>query len=193
MKDTKMIAITGGIGSGKSTATNILKELGYVVFSSDEIVSELYKTRKVAKILKSLFPTAVKGLFLKIDRKALSNIVFNDKEKLALLTNTITPLVLEEILKRKEKTKGLCFAEVPLLFECNYQDKFDGVLVIYRPLKDRIESVKTRSNLTEQEILSRISAQFDYENSDLKSYAVITNDTSVIDLKNKLVDYLKTL
>ena len=161
MKDTKMIAITGGIGSGKSTATSILKELGYTVFSSDEIVSELYKTRRVAKIIKTLFPTAVKGLFLKIDRKALSNIVFNDKEKLALLTNAITPLVLDEIIKRKERTKGLCFAEVPLLFECNYQDKFDGVLVIYRPLKDRIESVKTRSNLTEQEILARISAQFD--------------------------------
>ena len=193
MKDTKMIAITGGIGSGKSTATSILKGLGYTVFSSDEIVSELYKTRKVAKILKSLFPTAVKGLFLKIDRKALSNIVFNDKEKLALLTNTITPLVLEEILKRKKRTKGLCFAEVPLLFECNYQNNFDGVLVIYRPLKDRIESVKTRSTLTEQEILARISAQFDYENNDLNSYVVIKNDSDVHDLKNKLITYLKTL
>ena len=193
MNKNKIIAITGGIGSGKSTVSSILEELNYTVFSSDKIVSDLYKKRSIRKILKRLFPTAVSGFFLKVDRKAISKIVFNDKNKLALLTDTITPLVLEEIFKRKRKISGVCFAEVPLLFECNYQNKFDGVLVVSRPLKDRIESVKTRSNLSEEEILSRINAQFDYETNSLSSYTVIANDGSLNDLKEKIIEYLKTI
>ena len=189
----QLIAITGGIGSGKSTASKILIDLGYKVFSSDQIVRALYKKRGVRKQLKELFPTAVKGLCLKIDRAEISRIVFNDKDMLDRLTKLITPMVLVEILSLYKKSGGVCFAEVPLLFECNYQEEFDGVLIISRPLEDRIESVKTRSNLTREQILSRINSQFDYENSDLSSYSVISNDGDKDCLKQKLLDYLKSI
>ena len=193
MKTNKIIAVTGGIGTGKSTVCDILCKKGYVVFSSDQIVSDLYKKRSVRKILKNLFPTAVKGIFLKIDRKEISKIVFNDKDKLALLTSAITPLVLKEILRRYKNLTGVCFAEVPLLFECSYQNEFDGVLIISRPLKDRIESVKKRSNLTEEEIISRINAQFNYDIADLKDYTVIINDDNLEGLEEKINDYLNTI
>ncbi len=193
MKTNKIIAVTGGIGTGKSTVCNMLRKKGYAVFSSDQIVSDLYKKRSVRKILKSLFPTAVKGIFLKIDRKEISKIVFNDKDKLALLTSTITPLVLKEILSRVKNQTGMCFAEVPLLFECSYQSEFDGVLIISRPIEDRIESVKKRSNLTEEEILARINSQFNYDDADLKDYTVIFNDGNLEGLEEKINEYLKII
>ncbi|MBR3804269.1 MAG: dephospho-CoA kinase, partial [Clostridia bacterium] len=85
------------------------------------------------------------------------------------------------------------FVEVPLLFERKYENKFDNVLVITRPLKDRIDSVKTRSNLTEEQIKARINAQVNYEQIDLSPYTVIMNDGDKTALKEKVLDAVKKL
>ena len=190
----KLIAITGGIGSGKSLALSILLDAGFYVLSSDDICAKLYERRKVKLILKKLFPSAVKGFFNpKIDRKAISKIVFSDKQKLKDLTDTITPLVIKEIKEKAKKISDIVFVEVPILFECGYQNDFDAVIVIYRPLNERIESVKTRSNLTENEVKDRIKNQFDYENNDLSSYILLTNDGDKEQLKASLLSIIKNL
>ena len=190
----KLIAITGGIGSGKSLALSILFDAGFYVLSSDDICAKLYERRKVKLILKKLFPSAVKGFFNpKIDRKAISKIVFSDKQKLKDLTDTITPLVIKEIKEKAKKISDIVFVEVPILFECGYQNDFDAVIVIYRPLNERIESVKTRSNLTENEVKDRIRNQFDYENNDLSSYILLTNDGDKEQLKASLLSIIKNL
>lgn len=193
-KNKKLIAVTGGIGSGKSSALKIIKDAGYYTLSSDLIVSELYEKRRVKKLLKTLFPDAVTGLIkLKIDRKKISQKVFFDKVLHKKLTALITPLVLEEILRKTAKKTGLLFVEVPLLFECGYEKNFDKVLIISRALSARIESVQKRSNLTEQEILARIKNQFDYDNADLSPYTVIENDGSINDLQDKILSFIKEL
>lgn len=190
----KIIALTGGIGSGKSTALEILENAGYKTLSSDKIVSELYQKRAVKKMLKNLFPTAVSGFInLKIDRKKISQIVFNDSVMHKKLTDVITPLVLKEILLRAKKMSAHVFAEVPLLFECGYENNFDEVLVITRPLSDRIKSVKKRSSLTEEEILARIKKQTDYENKDLKGYHLVVNDGDLGSLKEKVLSTVSNL
>ena len=190
----KLFAITGGIGSGKSSVLSILKDAGYDTLSSDQIVSELYKTHKVKLLLKSLFPSAVSGeKRLTLNRAEISKQVFVDKDKHELLTKTITPLVLEEILKKAKRTKKPLFVEVPLLFECEYQGYFDNVLVVMRDKNTRIESVKTRSDLTEQEILARMKNQVDYDKKDLSSYIVIKNDCDIISLKEKVLKLAKDL
>ena len=186
-EDRKIIALTGGIGSGKSTVLNCIKDLGYPVLSSDAIVSDLYKTARVKRMLKKAFPTAVKGyLFPYIDRKELSRIIFNDGEKHALLPSMITPLVHSEIFSRAKKLNGLVFVEVPLLFECNYQNDFDQVIVVVREKRERIESVKQRSNLSEQEIIERMDKQVDYDKKDLSPFIVIANDGDEQCLKEKV-------
>ena len=193
-KNKKLIAVTGGIGSGKSSALKIIKDAGYYTLSSDLIVSELYEKRRVKKLLKTLFPDAVTGLIkLKIDRKKISQKVFFDKVLHKKLTALITPLVLEEILRKTAKKTGLLFVEVPLLFECGYEKNFDKVLIISRALSARIESIQKRSNLTEQEILARIKNQFDYDNADLSPYTVIENDGSINDLQDKILSFIKEL
>ena len=184
----KLFAITGGIGSGKSLVLSILKDAGYSTLSSDQIVSNLYKTHKVKALLKKMFPTAISGeKRLRINRSEISKQVFNNKAKHELLTNTITPLVLDEILKKAKRTTKPLFVEVPLLFECGYQNHFDNVLVVMRDKKSRIESVKVRSNLTEQEILSRMKNQVNYDSLDTSPYIVINNDCDIFALRDKVL------
>ena len=194
MSKQKMIAITGGIGSGKSVALSIIADAGYKTLTCDGITKDLYEKRKIKLKLKKLFPTAVKGFFNpQIDRKELSKIVFENQEQLKTLTDTITPLVMQEVLRRAKKIGQTVFVEVPLLFECGYEKYFDNVLVITRPLKERIESVKTRSNLTEEQIVARINAQVDYQQKDLSPYTVITNDGDQVVLKEKVLSSVKQL
>ena len=81
---------------------------------------------------------------------------------------------------------------MPLLFECSYQNNFDGVIVITRDKNSRIESVKKRSNLTEEHILKRMESQFDYQNADLTPYTVIDNDGSK-DFENKILSVAKNV
>ncbi len=191
---TKKIALTGGIGSGKSYALDVLSINGYQTLSCDLITADLYKKASVKRLLKKLFPTAVSGFFnLKIDRKEISKIAFNDKGKLDELTSAITPLVMEEVNKRSSKLKGTVFVEVPLLFERNYQSCFDAVIVITRPLTERIESVKNRSKLSEEQIVARINNQVDYESIDLTPYFVIENNGSKEDFSAKVLSVAKNI
>ena len=184
----KKIAITGGIGSGKSTVLDILTNLGYPTMSSDAIVWELYKKRRIRKMLKQLFPTAITGIRLKINKSLMAKEVFSNPEKHKLLTDLITPLVLEEILKRTKKLDKPCFVEVPLLFECGYDYCFDDVWVIVRNKKDRIDSVVKRSNLTEEQVVARMNNQVNYDNLNLNGYTVIENTGDL----NALVQTIKT-
>ena len=194
MKGKKLIAITGGIGSGKSLALDILNNAGYFTLSCDQIVKDLYKTHKVKSVLKCIFPTAVSGKErLRVNTKKIADITFFDKDKHAELTNAVTPLVLDQVLKKASRKKGLVFVEVPLLFECGYQDRFDGVIVISRKLDDRINSVKKRSNLTEEQIIARINAQTDYSKLDLTNYKIITNDGDKNCLQKSVLEYVKSL
>ena len=82
---------------------------------------------------------------------------------------------------------------MPLLFECGYEKYFDKVIVITRPLKDRIESVKQRSNLTEEQIKARINKQTDYDSKDLSLYHVIVNDGDENALKDKVLSLVNNL
>ena len=194
MKNQKIIAVTGGIGSGKSSVLEILKGLGYPVFSCDEILNEVYSSRTVKKQLKKLFPSAIKGIFcLKIDRKALSKLVFSSPENRRKLESITHPEILR-LAKEKIKKVGafLSFLEVPLLFEGDYQDGFEGVIVVKRNIDDRINSVKSRSNLSREQVLSRISAQVDYDLLDLSKYIVIQNDGDLNSLKEKTLQAIET-
>ncbi len=190
----KLIAITGGIGSGKSFALSILMSEGFHTLSSDQITAELYKKRKIKLLLKKLFPDAVKGFFSpKLDRNKIAKTVFKDRQKLESLTAIVTPLVIEEIKKRASRLNGTVFVEVPILFERGYENQFDNVIVITRPLKERINSVITRSNLSKEQVLERINNQFDYENADLSPYILIVNDGSAENLKLNLLNIVQNI
>ena len=185
--------ICGGIGSGKSTVLEILGSHGYPVMSSDAIVSDLYKKRKIRKMLRELFPDAITGITLKINRAKIAKEIFSNPEKNKVLTDLITPLVIEEIMKRADKLDKTCFVEVPLLFECGYAECFDGVWVITRNKVDRIESVKTRSNLSEDQIVARMNNQVNYDTLNLSDYTVIENSGDINALAKTVLEKAKAL
>lgn len=189
MKDKTLIAITGGIGSGKSYALDLINKRGYKTLSCDTALNEVYQDKNALQDIKNTFPNVFDGDIL--NRKKLSEVVFNDKTLLNKLNSITHPRILEIVISQaKQSEDTIIFIEVPLLFEGNFQTLFNKVLVIKRDINSRIESVKKRSNLSEDEILKRMRSQIDYDNYDFNGYDVIINDNL---FEDKINNYLKEL
>lgn len=187
-----LVAITGGIGSGKSTAAAAIKAAGFPVISCDEVCAKLYKSPAFLRNLKKYFPSAIKGtLFPKSDKKELSRLAFADGESYKILSEQVTAPVYRAAMKKAKAKNGVVFIEVPLLFEFDKQDDFDKVLVIMREKSEREESVKKRSGLNEKEFSARLSRQADYSKADLSGYTVILNDDTKEDLAARAVTAAK--
>ena len=187
-----IIGLTGGIGSGKSTAISALQKSGYKTVSCDDVTRELYTKRKVLKTLRKEFPSAITGKWkLKADKKEIARIIFSDKQKYEFLNAYLTQETFKRAMKKAKRLKGTVIVEVPLLLENNLASEFDKVIVIVRDKNARVESVKARSNLTKEETIARINAQVDYENIDLSKYIVIKNDGSEEDLAAAILKVVK--
>ncbi len=186
------IAVTGGIGSGKTTVCNLIKKIGEPVFSCDEVYAELLNSGKLTERIVEEFGKEVltDG---KIDRRKLSACVFGDEKKLQKLNRITHPKIFEEMFLQSEKYRGLVFFEVPLLFEGNYQNLFNEVLVVLRDADDRISSVKLRDNLPVDEIKKRIESQLNYDNCSFTQYYVIHNQGKIDDLSGIISDLLLKL
>ena len=190
----KLIAVTGGIGSGKSKVLEIVNSLGYTPLSCDNVTKQLYKKQGVLRKIKKIIPQGVTGkLYLKPDKLRIAKVVFSDQKKYAEFTGFLTTLTLKKTLKIASKLKGLVFVEVPLLFEFCAESYFDQIIVVTRNKNARIESVKIRSGLTDQQVIERIKSQYDYDNSDLSNYLVITNNGSLDDLQQQTIAILKQI
>lgn len=176
------IAVTGGIGSGKSTVCEFISELDYPVFSCDKIYAELVQDKRfVAKLAEELGEDIVRADG-SLDRGRLSAVVFGDAKKLKILDSITHPAIFKEMFARAEG-KGLCFFEVPLLFEGEYRSLFDGVIVVLRKLESRIADVMRRDGLSKADICRRIDNQFDYDNGKLDGYYTLINDGNIDDLR----------
>lgn len=193
MQNKRIYAITGGIGCGKTAVSDIIMQEGYPVFSCDRIYAELTRGGALVEKLEKAFSgvTAADG---SLDRAALSARVFSDKVKLEKLNKITHPAIMKELLNRAANAQSqVVFCEVPLLFENGFEKLFDGVIVVTRPLEKRIEAVEKRSNLTREEVLARIKAQYNYEKNDLSGYYAVDNDGSIEDLQEKIKKILKNI
>ena len=182
MKQNKKIAVTGGIGSGKSTVMKIIAGKGYPIFSCDEIYSQLTSDRDFLNILHHSFGDILNGDGT-LDRKKLSEIVFNNPAKLSELDKITHPAIYKEMFRMADEAGGICFCEVPLLFESGAESLFDGVIIVMRNEEQRIKSVTARDKLPEQDVKKRISNQFDYNSADFAMYYVIHNNGDLSELE----------
>ena len=185
------IAITGGIGSGKSAVCRILKERGYPVFSCDEINRTLLSEKSYLDGLCALFPTCVKDG--KLQKTALAALVFSDKEALETLNAYAHPRISERLQRDMDGAKKTCFAEVPLLFESSMTKQFDGAIVVLRNKEERIRAVVTRDGLTAERAEARMKQQFDYDGPLPDGCLVIENDGDEAALREKVDEALKAL
>ena len=192
----KVIGLTGGIGSGKSTVSDILKDNGYTVIDADEISRKVTKdSGEAISAIKAHFGNSV---FLddgSLDRKKLGDIVFNDKNELKILEKITTDVVIKKVndIVKFFKDEGYdkdIFVDAPLLFECNLEKEFDEIWLVKSPLDLRIKRVISRDNVTEKQVLDRIKNQMSDEEKELKSTYVLDNSSDFDYLKKQVLKLL---
>ena len=192
------IAITGGIGSGKSTVANILKAFGYKCFSADEIYNNLLKKESFVVELSKFMgvsPIIIDSRAV-LDKKAISELVFADKNELKKLNGYTHPIIMKVLSDGMSRLSDerLIFAEVPLLFEEGYDKLFDYIFVINRDFGARLTDTMSRDGKSEEEVKRVINAQFDYRklpNSD--KIIVINNNGSLDELKRRLNEIISAI
>lgn len=188
MTQNKKIAVTGGIGSGKSALMQLLKERGYPVYSCDQIAHALMTEREYLCGLEERFPDCFEGGIL--DRRKLAARVFASEEDLNTLNAYSHPQIMERLLS--EMKEPVSFAEVPLLFEGGYEDLFDGVIAVRRGESARLAALCERG-LDREEALLRMSRQFPPERLEEKACFPIENDGTIEDLSKKLSEALRKI
>jgi len=152
------VAITGGIGAGKSEALRAFARHGAATVSSDEIVHHLLRRPDVRDEVVGRMGNGIVGPDGEIDRGALATVVFNDRDALDWLESTLHPLVAAEYLNWREQLAMLptppavCVTEVPLLYETGGDARFDKVVVITAPSKLR----RARSEVATDDSESRL-------------------------------------
>lgn len=175
----KLIAITGGIGCGKSIVSQILREFGYLVYDCDYKAKYLMdNSPKIKELLKSSFGNDI-IIGGTINRVKLANIVFNNKEKLIKLNQIVHSSVKENLISWKSKNshKNLLFVETAILYQSGLDCVVDEIWEVIAPLETRIERVIKRNNISRQDVLSRIESQ-KHETLTCADYT-ITNDDIV--------------
>lgn len=189
----RIYAVTGGIGSGKTAVSDILKGEGYPVLSCDAIYAELTSGGELVKELEQNFGqvTAADG---SLNRRALSERVFGDSAARKKLDSITHPIIMRRLLdSANNQQSDIVFCEVPLLFENGFEALFSGVIVVMRELSARIEAVKARSGLTTDEVMARIATQCDYSSIDLSNFYVVENDGNIGELKKKVKKILQNI
>ena len=195
---TKTIAITGGIGSGKSTFCNKLKEKGFKIHSSDEQVAKIYKNPE-KKFLTYLRTIGLSKSISKknIDKRIISKIIFENKQIRKKLELYIFKIVRKKrsdfIKKEKQKKTKLIFIDIPLLFENNLEKRFNKVISVIASKKVRLKRLKKTRKMTENQFKNITRSQTSDVIRKKKSDYVIYNNSTLKDYKikiNKLISKL---
>lgn len=185
---TKIIGLTGGIGSGKSTVANYFKELGVPVYIADLEAKKIMEQPEIIREVQQIFDENVitDG---KLDRKKIASIVFSNPEKLEKLNQIIHPKVKIDFKNWLDKHKSYSFIlkEVAIIFETETEKEFDAIILVTAPETKRIERVMKRDNLTEAQIKERIKNQLSDEEKIKKSHFIIKNN-SENDTKKQVKD-----
>ncbi|WP_100949703.1 dephospho-CoA kinase [Helicobacter pylori] len=189
------IALTGGIGTGKSTTIKILESQGYPILDADKIAHQLLQEHrfKIAQHFGS--DILEKGV---LNRKKLGAIVFQNANELKWLEDFLHPLIRECMLEKAyelEKNHQAYFLDIPLFFEVGGKKCYpvSKVVLIYAPKALQIERLLERDKLKETEILQRLACQMDIEQKRATSDYIIDNSSGLKDLNKQVERFLKTL
>lgn len=194
----KWIGLTGGIATGKSTATEVIRGLGLTVIDADKISHQLSEIgeRGYEKMLAHFGPQILKS-DLSIDRKKLGQLVFADHKMKSDLENILHPLIRIEVQLQKkiqqENGDRLCFYDVPLLFEKKLESEFDATVLIWCDHKTQLERLIKRDGLTEFEALARLSHQLLMTDKVKKANFCIDNSGDRADLQRQIQKLIKSL
>jgi len=190
---TKIIGLTGGIGSGKTMVAEYIKSLGIPVYIADDEAKNIMNTDEVVKVVCNTFGKEViyKGT---INRKKLAQLVFNNPEKLHKLNSIIHPEVKKhfDAWVESHKDSPFVFKEAAILFESGSYKYCDAIITITCPLETRLKRVMERDKTDRESVFKRIQNQWTDEQRIAKSDYVIHN-LSVEATKKQVNEILKIL
>ena len=196
-----VIGLTGGIGTGKSTVSQILKDRGFSVIDLDVISHEVIEFSSVVEKIVQNFGREVldedEAGNCTISREKLGKIIFADKEKRLALNSIMHPEILKvmhkKILECKSEKNKIIFVEVQLLFEVEWEEDFVYFLVVAGIRDMIVRRVLERDKRSEEEAWNIINSQMSLDEKREKSDFVIENDGNMDDLNKKVDKFLKSL
>lgn len=189
------VALTGGLGAGKSTALAALERLGAVVISTDAVVHELYRSSTVCDAVTARFGAEVAPDGV-IDRAALAARVFADEDDRAWLEQLLWPLVRERVTVWRERSGRLqpppraLVVEVPLLFEAGSDQLYDATIAVIAEEQIRETRAQSRGH---HAVAERTARQLTQQEKAARSTFVVHNDGSMEELEAKLSSILAML
>ena len=192
-----IIGITGALGCGKSAVLRFFASHSWHTFDADAVCKNFYNNRdkELFAELKKRFSTGIFSADGGIDRNALAETVFNDPEKLKLLTDAVYPLLtkqmLGEIRKCRENSINGAF-EIPLLYEAGFGQYFDAVLAVWAPEELRRKRLYGR-NFSDAEIDRRNNLQISADEKLERADFAVVNTGSLDDLNRQLTGLLKNM
>lgn len=194
---SKIIGITGGIASGKSTAVALIRQAGYQVIDADQVVHELQA--KGGRLYQVLLETFGQDILLpsgELDRPKLAALLFAHSENMVKSSQQQNAIIREALATKKEQlaqTEDIFFMDLPLLVELGYQDWFDAIWLLYVDDKTQLKRLMERNQLTELAAKQRIASQLPM--SQKKAYAdvVIDNNGDLQALETQISKALQDL
>jgi len=177
------VGITGGIGSGKSTACKVFKVLGIPVFEADSTAKKLMETdRSIRENLTALFGPSTYQPDHTLDRKYLAGIVFNNPNLLKQLSAVVHPVVREAFNQWCEMQRTpYIIHEAAILFESGFYKFLDKTITVSTDEHERIQRVMKRDGTTEEQVMQRIRNQWtDEQRIKLADFVIRNNDNELM-------------
>lgn len=172
------VGLTGNIGSGKSTVSNIFSTFQIPVFTADLEAKKILEKEDIINKLQTFFQTTLRNKEGSIDRQKIASIIFNNQEALNFINNLIHPLVAESFKEwlKLQSNKPYIIHEAAILYESGFDKYMDQIIYVNAPEEIRIQRIISRDHISRSEVLSRMSNQWaDDRKKGLADY-VIEND-----------------
>ena len=191
----KIIGITGGISSGKSTVTNFLRQRGFQVVDADALVHQLQAPGgRLYNILVEHFGNQVLLKNGQLNRPLLASLIFSNPEEQEWSKETQGQVILEELAALKNQlaqTEAIFFMDIPLLFEQGYESWFDEVWLIYLDRDTQIERLMNRDKLSLEAAESRLASQWSLDKKKKLATHIIDNSGSLDQLLSQIISLLE--
>lgn len=187
------IGLTGGIGSGKSTVSNMFEALGAAIIDTDIIAREVVKPgQKTLKLITAKFGEGILSTNGELDRKKLAARTFSNKAELHTLESILHPAIKASMLTKMENiSAAYCIIVIPLLFETGQKQLFDRVLVVDCEPEMQIKRVENRDQRDNEEILAIMNRQVSRDKRLKEADDIIKNSASLNELQNKVCELHK--
>ena len=191
----KIVGLTGGISSGKSTVSSYLKQLKIPVIDADEVARKVVEPNSQgAREIRKAFGSDVFEEDGSLNRQKLGSLIFSNAENRQKLDDLLQPLIkimiLDEIEEYRQKGENMIVLDLPLLFEKQYEELCEDIIVVYISKELQLERLMRRNQYTKQEALSRIDSQLSIEEKRKRATVLLDNQGTIQQLYHQVEQWL---